>query len=66
MLPRIYRKVIMTSKLDDIEIKLNDIVLVLNGIKNTMQNMSELDKAIVTKLMDLDSVISNVYDTDTL
>lgn len=66
MLSRIYRKVIMTSKLDDIEIKLNDIVLVLEGIKNTMQNMGELDKAIVGKLMDLDSVISNVYDTDTL
>lgn len=56
----------MTSKLDDIEIKLNDIVLILNSIKNTMQNMGELDKAIVGKLMDLDSVISNVYDTDTL
>ncbi len=56
----------MTSKLDDIEIKLNDIVLVLESIKNTMQNMGELDKAIVSKLMDLDSVISNVYDTDTL
>tara|TARA_R110002072_G_scaffold219524_2_gene377177 strand:+ start:1669 stop:1869 length:201 start_codon:yes stop_codon:yes gene_type:complete len=66
MLSRIYRKVIMTSKLDDIEIKLNDIVLILEGIKNTMQNMGELDKAIVGKLMDLDSVISNVYDTDTL
>ncbi len=66
MLSRIYRKVIMTSKLDDIEIKLNDIVLILEGIKNTMQNMAELDKAIVGKLMDLDSVISNVYDTDTL
>ncbi len=56
----------MTSKLDDIEIKLNDIVLVLEGIKNAMQNMNELDKAIVGKLMDLDLVISNVYDTDTL
>ncbi len=56
----------MTSKLDDIEIKLNDIILLLDGIKNTMQNMGELDKAIVSKLMDLDSVISNVYDTDTL
>ena len=66
MLPRIYRKVIMTSKLDEIDIKLTEIVLILEGIKNTMQNMSELDKAIVTKLMDLDSVISNVYDTDTL
>jgi len=66
MLSRIYRKVIMTSKLDDIEIKLNDIILLLDGIKNTMQNMGELDKAIVGKLMDLDSVISNVYDTDTL
>ena len=66
MLSRIYRKEIMTSKLDDIEIKLNDIILLLDGIKNTMQNMGELDKAIVSKLMDLDSVISNVYDTDTL
>ena len=66
MLSRIYRKEIMTSKLDDIEIKLNDIILLLDGIKNTMQNMGELDKAIVGKLMDLDSVISNVYDTDTL
>jgi len=66
MLPRIYRKVIMTSKLDELDIKLTEIVLILEGIKNTMQNMSELDKAIVTKLMDLDSVISNVYDTDTL
>ena len=55
----------MTSKLDDIENKLNDIVLVLNGIKSAMQKMSELDKAIVTKIMDLDSVISNIYDTDT-
>jgi len=66
MLPRIYRKVIMTSKLDELDIKLTEIVLILEGIKNTMQNMSELDKAIVSKLMDLDSVISNVYDTDTL
>ena len=66
MLPRIYRKVIMTSKLDELDIKLTEIVLILEGIKNTMQNISELDKAIVTKLMDLDSVISNVYDTDTL
>ena len=66
MLPRIYRKVIMTSKLDELDIKLTEIVLILEGIKNTMQNMSELDKAIVTKLMDLDLVISNVYDTDTL
>ena len=64
MLPRIYRKVIMTSKLDDIEIKLNDIILLLDGIKNAMQSMSELDKAIVSKIMDLDAVISNVYDTD--
>ena len=56
----------MTSKLDDIEIRLNDIVLILNGIKNTMQNMGELDKAIVGKLMDLDTIITNVYDTDTL
>ena len=56
----------MTSKLDELDIKLTEIVLILEGIKNTMQNISELDKAIVTKLMDLDSVISNVYDTDTL
>ncbi len=54
----------MTSKLDDIEIKLNDIILLLDGIKNTMQSMGELDKAIVSKIMDLDSVISNIYDTD--
>ena len=54
----------MTSKLDDIEIKLNDIILLLDGIKNAMQSMSELDKAIVSKIMDLDAVISNVYDTD--
>ena len=56
----------MTSKLDELDIKLTEIVLILEGIKNTMQNMSELDKAIVGKLMDLDAVITNVYDEEIL
>jgi len=54
----------MTSKLDELEIKLEQIVSILSSIRRTMQNMSELDKVIVSKLMDLDTTINNVYDSD--
>lgn len=56
----------MTSKLDELEIKLEQIILILDGIGKTMRNMSELDKAMVGKLMDLDKVITNVYDSEIL
>lgn len=46
-------------------IKLQDeIVKALDGIKRVMQTQGELDKVIVTKLMELDTTINNVYDSD--
>jgi|TARA_R110000787_G_scaffold114936_1_gene224796 hypothetical protein len=42
----------------------NEIIKILDSIKRTMQNMSEFDKLVISKLMDLDKIISNVYDSD--
>ena len=43
----------------------NEIIKILDSIKRTMQNMSEFDKLVISKLMDLDKIISNGYDSDT-
>lgn len=43
-----------------------DIVKALDTIKRVMQTQGELDKVIVTKLMELDTTINNVYENEML
>lgn len=55
----------LVSEKVSILIELQDeIVKVLDTVKKAMQTQGELDKVIVTKLMELDTTINNVYDSD--
>ena len=55
----------LVSEKVSILIELQDeIVKVLDTVKKAMQTQGELDKVIVTKLMELDTTINSVYDSD--